>query len=146
MSIPSTKEIVALLAASDAFAGTPEKELSSLAESFTEKPVAEGEIVIEEDATGGEVYLVIDGIFRVFTGESESGSDSDQEEVRLLQSGDVFGEIAAMTGGRRMATVTAASDGMLLALSEVDFRRVLQNSPEMVESICNSMARYFDAD
>ena len=144
MSTPSTKEIVALLAASDAFAGTPDKELNALAESFTEKPVTDGEIIIEEDATGGEVYLVIDGIFRVFTGESDSADD--RQEVRLLQSGDVFGEIAAMTGGRRMATVTAGSDGTLLALSETDFRRVLQNSPEMVESICNSMARYFDAE
>ena len=145
--MPSTKEIIGLLSASDAFTGTPEQELSALAELFTEKPVSDGEIIIEEDATGGEVYLVLDGLLRVSTGASDDDAgDAGGTEIRLLQRGDVFGEIAAMTGGRRMATVRAAGEGTLLALSEENFRRVLQSSPEMVESICASMARYFEAD
>jgi CRP-like cAMP-binding protein len=45
-----------------------------------------------------------------------------------------------------MATVRAASDGLLLALSQDDFQSVLKKSPEMVESICNSLARYFEAE
>lgn len=166
MAIPSTKEIVTLLSASDAFSGTPEKELNALAELFTERPVYDGEVITEEDATGGDVYLVLDGLFRVFTGDDLDddddfgGGDDDDDDFggggggrrgslaqeRLLQRGDVFGEIAAMTGGRRMATVRAASEGLLLVLTKDDFHRVLQNSPEMVESICNSMARYFDED
>lgn len=164
MAIPPTKEIITLLRASDAFSGTPEKELKALAELFTERPVYDGEVITEEDATGGDVYLVLDGLFRVFTGadldddDDFGGGDDDDDfavgarrvgslaQERLLQRGDVFGEIAAMTGGRRMATVRAASEGLLLVLTKEDFHRVLRNSPEMVESICNSMARYFDED
>lgn len=161
MSIPSTKEIVTLLSDSQAFSGTPEKELTALAELFTERTVRDGEIITEEDATGGDVYLVVDGLFGVFTGadfdddddEAEDGDDDDDlggggggKELRVLQRGDVFGEIAAMTGGRRMATVRAVSDGKLLTLAKDDFHRVLKNSPEMVEAICNSMARYFEED
>ncbi|MCB1098277.1 MAG: cyclic nucleotide-binding domain-containing protein [Verrucomicrobiales bacterium] len=166
MAIPPTKEIVTLLSASDAFSGTPERELNALAELFTERSVYDGEVITEEDATGGDVYLVLDGLFRVITGadladddDEDSGGDDDDDgfgggglglgasaQVRLLQRGDVFGEIAAMTGGRRMATVRAASEGRLLVLGKDDFHRVLKNSPEMVESICNSMARYFDED
>ncbi|MDA0810911.1 MAG: cyclic nucleotide-binding domain-containing protein [Verrucomicrobia bacterium] len=155
MAIPSTKEIITLLSASDAFSGTPEKELNALAKLFTERPVYDGEVITEEDATGGDVYLVLDGLFRVFTGVDLDDDDDfggggrragSLAQERLLQRGDVFGEIAAMTGGRRMATVRAASEGLLLVLTKDDFHRVLQNSPEMVESICNSMARYFDED
>ncbi|MGK0184881.1 MAG: CRP-like cAMP-binding protein [Verrucomicrobiales bacterium] len=146
MSIPSTKEIVTLLSNSDAFSGTPDKELTGLAELFTERSVSDGEIITEEDATGGDVFLVLDGLFGVFTGGEAGDGAGGGEELRVLQRGDVFGEIAAITGGRRMATVRAVSDGILLALSKEDFHRVLKGSPLMVETICNSMARYFEAD
>ena len=142
MALPPTQEIVAFLRASEAFSGTPEPDLSALAERFVEKPVSAGETVVEEDADGGEVYLVLDGLFQVST----IADDGEERQIRLLQRGDVFGEIAAMTGGRRMATVRADGNGMLLALGEEDFQSVLQNSPEMVESICASLARYFESD
>ena len=131
-----------MLSATEAFSGTPEGHLTALADCFVEKPVQEGEIIVEEDSIGQEVYLVLNGLFRVLT----VGEGDEQNELRLLQKGDVFGEIAAVTGGRRMATVCAASEGTLLKLSQEDFQRVLQSSPEMVESICNSLARYFDAE
>jgi CRP-like cAMP-binding protein len=144
--MPTTKEIVVLLSATEAFSGAPEDKLRELAEHFAERTVSEGEIVIEEDTLGQELFLVIDGLFQVLVVDEDDDGDGEDEEtdVRLLQKGDVFGEIAVVTGGRRMATVRAASDGKLLVLDKADFQRVLQGSPEMVESICNSLARYFE--
>jgi ATP-binding cassette subfamily B protein len=76
----TTKEIVTLLSASDVFEGTPEDDLRALAEQFMEKPVKDGEIIIEEDAIGKEVFLVADGLFRVFTYEGDD--DQEKESAR----------------------------------------------------------------
>ena len=55
------EEIVALLAASEAFAGTPEKELNALAESFVEKLtslIPMGRMATVEDLFGTALLLL----------------------------------------------------------------------------------------
>ena len=58
------------------------------------------------------VYFIEAGVVSVASGS---------EHVADLESGDVLGEIAMVTGAQRTATATAKEDTLLLTLPKDDF-------------------------
>jgi CRP-like cAMP-binding protein len=105
--------------------------------------VAAGEVVIREGDAADRFYLIDGGSFAVtrlragFAGATgaaapegaptsgaaaaaDAGATVD-EHLRTMGPGEVFGEIGLLRGIPRTATVTAATDGALLALDGADF-------------------------
>jgi len=73
----------------------------------------------------------------------ESGTADVQHEgavVRRLGPGDVFGEIAVLTSGRRTADVVATSDMRLVTIFNRDLWRLEQNAPELVAALRTTIA------
>ena len=79
--------------------------------------VKAGEMVIREGDAADRFYIIESGEF-VVSQLTSSGAD---REIRRLGPDAVFGELGLLTGAPRSATVTAASDGVILALSGPDF-------------------------
>jgi CRP-like cAMP-binding protein len=52
-----------------------------------------------------------------------------------LRAGDVFGEMSLLTGEARSATVTAITDCDLLEIDADGFRRVVLESPSVLEHV-----------
>lgn len=77
-----------------------------------------GEAVISEGDEADRFYLIRRGRFEVVQGT---------RRIAELGAGDVFGEIALLTGGRRIATVRALEGSELLALSKPDFEAVVHD-------------------
>ena len=50
-----------------------------------------------------------------------------------LRSGQFFGEIALLRDGLRTATVTAVTEVQLLTLDAADFRRLIEQYPDLAE-------------
>jgi hypothetical protein len=73
--------------------------------------LAAGEVLVEEGAPGTSVFLVLDGVLTV----TVDGSD-----VAQLGPGAVVGERALFEGGRRTATLTAASPCKVVEAAEAD--------------------------
>jgi CRP-like cAMP-binding protein len=81
------------------------------------------------------------------TGEGESGYSFfvlgngtatvsvDGAEIRTLEPGDFFGELALLGDGRRTATVTTASPAKVLVLFGTEFHRLQQEYPELAARI-----------
>src|SRR5260370_41855416 len=63
-----------------------------------------GEVICREGDDGGEFYVLASGEVRV-TADSLEG----EKELARLHHGQFFGEMAALSGGRRTATCTAGS-------------------------------------
>ena len=84
-----------------------------------------GEVIIRQGADGDFFYAVVSGKCAV-TRETPL----NREGIRLaeLTVGDTFGEEALISEGKRNATVTMMSDGVLMRLSKEDFRE-LMNEP-----------------
>jgi MFS family permease len=77
-----------------------------------------GDVVVRQDDEADRFYVIVDGTVDV---TQTSGADPAPRHLRSMGEGEAFGEIGLLTGVPRTATVTAASDGQLLALDKDDF-------------------------
>jgi len=96
---------------------------------------APGEVILRAGERGDTAYFVLDGraIAGLMTPQGAFGSLSS------MGAGDFFGEIAALTGAPRTATVVAVEPTSLLEVPAVSLRR-LMGEPAMRQVILARMA------
>ena len=114
------------LAAVPLFAGLEPDERATLAEWFEVQNVSAGVKLIGEGASGYSFFILREGTATVTI---------DRIEVRTLEPGDFFGELAILGDGRRTATVTTASPVRVLVLFGTEFRLLQQEYPELAAQI-----------
>ncbi len=88
--------------------------------------VKAGESIITKGETGTDMFIVVDGRVRVHDGELV---------YSRLDDGEVFGEVAALDGGVRTASVTAEVDTSLVRLDQQAMRELLAREPEAAAAI-----------
>ena len=103
---------MALLSSLPMFAPLPAATLEMVARAGTRRPVTKGEVVIRQGDSGDEFFAVSDGDFDI---------DMNGVYLRTAPRGDFFGEVALLSNVTRTATVTAATDGELLAIHREPF-------------------------
>ena len=106
------------------FSGLPEAELAAIADAASEFEVGQGEEVATEGDFGHAMYAIESGTAEVRL---------DAKPARKLGPGDVFGEIAAISSGRRTASVVATSPMRLIALFKRDLWALESSAPEATE-------------
>jgi CPA1 family monovalent cation:H+ antiporter len=106
------------------FSGLPEAELAAIADAASEFEVGQGEEVATEGDFGHAMYAIESGTAEVRL---------DGKPPRKLGPGDVFGEIAAISSGRRTASVVATSPMRLIALFKRDLWALERSAPEATE-------------
>jgi MFS family permease len=104
------------------FAGLPAPRLETAARNLTSVPMRAGEVIAREGDHADRFYLVAEGDLRVTQGEAGT-------PLRDLGPGDVFGEIGILRRSPRTATVTAVSDGTLMALGAEEFLDLVGSGP-----------------
>jgi MFS family permease len=107
--------------------GAPAARLETAVRDMIEVAVNAGEVVIREGDPADRFYLIADGRFAV----SQAAPDGSATHLRDLGPGDPFGEIGLLTGSVRTATVTALTDGRLLALERDRFLELVGPGPEL---------------
>ena len=107
--------IVDLLKRVHLFANLEPDELVELAEICTELQLAPAELIIEQNTTGKEMYIVADGSVDVFI----QGVENSRSLV-VLGKGQVIGEMALIDQGYRSASVRATRKGVTLYKLESD--------------------------
>ncbi len=99
----------------------PPAKLHGLFQRLQERHAKHGEVIIRQGDKPDFYYLIKRGQCRV-TRENSSGA---RVTLAVLESGEVFGEEALVTGGERGATVTMETDGVLMRLNGKDFAEFL---------------------
>lgn len=84
------------------------------------------QILIAEGADSTDVYLILSGKLRI----SVSAANGREIALRELGPGAIVGEMAAIDGGLRSASVSAVEDSGLARLRGSEFRRYLGEVPE----------------
>lgn len=94
------------------------KELVSASSVIEAEP---GQVIVRRGDEGDAVYFILRG--QLVAGIVEQSGA--QRALETLQTGDFFGEIAALTGSKRTANVIADSPSTLMEVPAPVFRRVI---------------------
>jgi serine phosphatase RsbU (regulator of sigma subunit) len=106
--------------------GAENNILSALADETSSLAIKAGENVVTKGDTGSTMYFIASGKVEVHDGDVV---------LAHLDAGEVFGEMAVLDSDVRSASVTAASDSVLLSLERDDLWRVISMSPAALKTI-----------
>lgn len=110
------------------FAGVSAAALEVALARLVAVPVTAGAVVIREGDPADRFYIIEKGRFIV--DQLDPGTQV-QRRLRTMGPDEVFGELGLMHGAPRSATITAETDGLLLALDGPDFLDLLNAGPEI---------------
>jgi hypothetical protein len=96
-----------------------------VAEGLHRKVVPAGAIVVNEGDPGDSVFLIARGSVRILV----LGGHGRPLEIRRLDAGDFFGEVAALSARPRSATVVAVADCELLEIDRWALERLVEVRP-----------------
>lgn len=103
-------------------------ELSSLG---VEAQLEQGTLLWREGDPGDHVVLLLEGLVEI-THETPEG---EIVALRTLEAGSILGEIAALDGRPRSATVKASCPCRIVRVQAADFRSLLHRRPDMLEEL-----------
>ena len=113
------------------FEGLTDKELAAIADAASETAASEGQILANQGDFGHALYAIEAGTASV---------SADGVPLRTLGPGDVFGEIAVLTSGRRTSSVVATSPMRLIVIFKRDIWALEQRSPAAAECLRSLIA------
>lgn len=91
-----------------------------------------GDVIIEENTEGDEVFTLISGSTKVMINNTEVGKINQDE---------IFGAIAALTNTKRNASIIATTNCETIVVKSDSFRGLLSARPDTVQKLINDMAR-----
>ena len=91
-----------------------------------------GEVLCEEGTPGEYFYMIVEGEAEVRKG---------QKVLSIMEPGEVFGEMALLTGEPRSATVVARTPMELYQLHQEQFNHVLAWSPHLAWALSRALAQ-----
>ncbi len=103
------------------FAGLQSAQLAEIADLAVEVEAGEGETITTQGDLGHALFAIESGTVEV---------NANGERLATLGPGDVFGEVAVMAAGIRMASVVALSPVRLIALFKRDVWALERRSPQ----------------
>jgi signal-transduction protein with cAMP-binding, CBS, and nucleotidyltransferase domain len=93
---------------------------------------AEGEVIIHQGASDSEVFTLLSGSAWAMVGDTKVGE---------INTDEIFGAIAALTGTPRTASIIAQSDCTALVVQADRFRNLIAVRPDTVTKLVEDMAR-----
>jgi protein phosphatase len=113
------------------FRGYSARHLSELARDTDELAFAAGGHVLEEGQLGETLYVVLSGTGKVVRGGRTLGQ---------VMPGDFFGELSALDGGPRTASIVATTPMRVLRLFRHSLLRQIQREPSLALRLLEGIA------
>jgi len=100
-----------------------------------------GREIFAKGSPGQSLMAVLRGSIKI----SSLSSDGKEVVFRIINAGEIFGEIAALDGEERSADASAMTDCELLVLHRRDFLRMLEHRADLcmilLRTLCRSLRR-----
>ncbi len=100
------------------------------------RAVKAGEVIIAQGARAEEVYTLIEGRADVL---------ADGIKVGEVLRDEIFGTLAAFSGGPRTASVVATENSLILSLPRSEFAMLVESRPKLVVKLIEDLARAITA-
>jgi CRP-like cAMP-binding protein len=127
-------DVIPTLERSPLFAGLNRDQIRAAADRFDESTYLADHGVLTEGLSGPDFFIILEG---------EADVIVDGVVVHHLRSGDFFGEVAALDGGERTASVKATTRLRCLTLGDGTFRNFLIENPVIAVNLLPEIVRRF---
>jgi formylglycine-generating enzyme required for sulfatase activity/CRP-like cAMP-binding protein len=114
---------MAQLLQAEALINLPPENIQAMFMQLEEVPLKAGNEVVREGEQGEYFYLLRSGKAKVLATDNSGKT----KVVAEIGPGDSFGEEALISGGKRNATVTMLTDGILMRLEQENFDRLMKD-------------------
>jgi CRP/FNR family transcriptional regulator, cyclic AMP receptor protein len=114
------------------FRGLNKRQLKHLAGLMDVADFMADAAIVREGTKGNAFYVVLKGQAVVTMGE---------RFLTRLVPGDHFGEIAALDGGERSASVTSETPVQLAVMTRMDLQKALRDDPELALALMTALAQ-----
>ena len=118
---------IALLRGITLFAEVDRETLLELFAQARRREYPSGSVIVNELEPGTEMFVLVHGQAEV----SVDATLGSRRVVGHLGPGSGFGEISALTGELRSATVTATTDALALVITSDEFERLRERRPQI---------------
>jgi CRP-like cAMP-binding protein len=112
------------------FVGISRKHLRRLAAEADEQRFQPGQIIVEEGMPGETLYVVLEG---------QANVTRKRRKVGQVLPGDFFGELSAIDGGQRTASVVADTPMRLLRLFRHTLVDMVRSEPDFSVKLLDGM-------
>jgi len=123
---------VSLLKRVPLFERCSKRDLGKISSLAREVEYPAGTPVVREGEPGSELFIIVHGEVDVRT---------KSRKLATLAAGSYFGEIALITGSPRTASVTTGTPVRALVIKGRDFRKLLQDSPEIQYKVLQEVGK-----
>ncbi len=137
VSLERIEERKKLLAQQELFRGLGDRELEDLARAARPKRLAPREELAHKGEPGTQLFLIVRGRLKA---SARSGEGHDVA-FSIMGPGDLCGEIGALHGGKRTATMSAMDEVELLVVERRDIIHLIQNHPGAAIAMIEVLAR-----
>jgi CRP-like cAMP-binding protein len=125
----------AVLATSQVFGLLPHSSRRARIERFRLRTFVAGSMALREGETSDDIYVIKNGDAEVFNADNGT-----RTSLSTLGPGTLFGEVAALRGIPRTASIIAKSDLTTLVLSKRDFLAVVDERPAERKQVMDVIA------
>lgn len=108
----------------------PEDEIKQITERLKAQSFLHGQKVVEEGDFGDSIFVIISGEAKVV-----ANILGNEIELATLSVGDVFGEVAFLTGRPRTASVIATDELRVMEFNRLILEEILEKYPEILKKI-----------
>lgn len=119
------------------FAGFDDATLERIAKEVRQVVLTPGEVLFNENESGDSVFVIARGAVHVL-----KRIEGEEQLLAVLGGGDVFGEMAFLTGEPRTATIKAATSVVLVEISRKNLSGMMEAVPTLSEEIWQAFARH----
>jgi CRP/FNR family cyclic AMP-dependent transcriptional regulator len=118
---PKNKMIFSILKELDIFSDLDESALIILSHLFEEKEYLQNTIIFEEGSIGTSMMIIAQGKVRV----SQKANTNAEEALKVLRTGEIFGEMALLEDLPRSATIIAHTNVIIISINRANFLKFL---------------------
>ena len=133
-TLPSNADLVRR---ASLFAVLDEETIEKIAGEVRQVVLTPGEVLFRENDSGDSVFVIARGAVHVM---KQIGGE--EKLLAILGGGDVFGEMAFLTGEPRTAAIKAATSVVLVELSRKNLSGLMESIPTLSEEIWHAFAQH----
>ena len=128
----SSDDLKALFGRIELFKDLEDEELTLLVEQGERRQFKKGDKLIRRADEGASMFVLVEGLVYVF---ADVRGDNTEIKVAQIVPGQFFGEMSLLTGEKRSATITAASEVIAYEITKEAMRELLSRRPELAAAM-----------